>query len=105
MRGAANRLTRSEIVTYLEARLAHIKINEVIARGPCPLCESDTFMVNLRNGCWHCSGCQRHGDSVDLEMRLTAREAVLRLVGRTPGTDQVPQQTGEPAGGEESSHG
>jgi len=56
--------------------------------GPCPVCGgTDRFGVNVRKRVWHCRGCGRGGDAVDLVRHVegvTFIEAVEMLAGERP---------------------
>jgi hypothetical protein len=56
--------------------------------GPCPVCGgTDRFGVNVRKQLWHCRGCAKGGDIIDLVRHLDAvnvSEALETLIGEKP---------------------
>lgn len=83
--------TASEVATYYRARVPGLKKHGSHWRGPCPIHngEDDNFAVDRKSGRWYChSQCGRGGGIIALEMALTgadfktARDAVLRIIGR-----------------------
>jgi hypothetical protein len=93
----------------LGARLKRIGGGEYA--GPCPACGGrDRFSVNTRKQVWHCRGCGRGGDVVDLVQHVegvTFIKAVETLAGETstpsvrrrlgPGSEATPQNAAQDA--------
>lgn len=65
--------------------------------GPCPVCGGkDRFSINTKKRVWHCRGCGRGGDIVDLVRHLDSlsfAEAIARLTNEMP----EPERQGRPA--------
>jgi len=85
--------TRGEVTQYYATRVPHLKQGRAGEwRGGCPIHKGqrDSFAVQAETGLWTCfSTCDRGGDILELEMRLTgadfkaAKAEVFRLVGRS----------------------
>jgi hypothetical protein len=89
------------------------KVSTVEWAGPCLLCGGqDRFSINTRQQVWHCRGCDKGGNPLDLTMHIKGiglREAVAYLTGedtdkRKPATPAParPKPSREPANDEAS---
>jgi hypothetical protein len=70
--------------------------------GPCPICGgTDRFAINSLKGVWHCRGCAKGGDVIELVRHLDGcgyRDAVERLGGEArPLMPAMPKPAPRPA--------
>jgi hypothetical protein len=64
------------------------RISRIEKAGPCPVCRGrDRFAINIRKQVWHCRGCGRGGDVIELVRHLDDCDfsrAVETLAGPAP---------------------
>ena len=92
-RAFAKLVDRAKQVDAFEVARRFVQLKRVTAveqAGPCPHCGGvDRFRINIKNGLWHCRGCDERGDVIALEMLATGEtfiEAVEALTGESTET-------------------
>ena len=73
------------IADEIARRGIHLRGRGTERVGPCPKCGGeDRFSINTKKDLWHCRGCERGGDVLDLAQHLDGgsfRNAVETLAG------------------------